>query len=291
MVVVLLIAGIGFVLLGLLGIVAGIPVKEFSFGNTLILAGAVTTCTGMVVLGLWTVVRELRAIAERLEPGKAAMSDGALLGSDTRFVPQEAEEQVFPFGRDPAGAPGSPDAEPATLPPWHEETATRDRARNDPAPELPDPSGKPRRNLLFSSSLRKDRERTELRLSDPAMADPRSTPASTMPPSKSGETPPTSEDGWSQPERGRTADGPLSRRSSRTPSTFSEANAEATGSSRSPSGARNEDASAVSILKSGVVDGMAYTLYVDGSIEAQLPEGTMRFASIDELRAHLDQRS
>jgi hypothetical protein len=41
------------------------------------------------------------------------------------------------------------------------------------------------------------------------------------------------------------------------------------------------------ILKSGVVDGMGYTLYVDGSIEAELPNGTLRFASINELRDHL----
>ncbi|MDA9492084.1 hypothetical protein XI08_24145, partial [Bradyrhizobium sp. CCBAU 11361] len=47
----------------------------------------------------------------------------------------------------------------------------------------------------------------------------------------------------------------------------------------------------VTVLKSGIVDGMAYSLYSDGSIEAQMPEGMMRFASIDELRAHLDQRS
>jgi hypothetical protein len=47
---------------------------------------------------------------------------------------------------------------------------------------------------------------------------------------------------------------------------------------------------AVTVLKSGVVDGMAYSLYSDGSIEAQMPEGMMRFASIDELRAHLDHR-
>jgi hypothetical protein len=45
----------------------------------------------------------------------------------------------------------------------------------------------------------------------------------------------------------------------------------------------------VAILKSGVVDGMGYTLYVDGSIEAELPQGTLRFASIDELRSHLEQ--
>jgi hypothetical protein len=46
---------------------------------------------------------------------------------------------------------------------------------------------------------------------------------------------------------------------------------------------------AASILKSGVIDGMAYTLYTDGSIEAQLPQGTMHFASIEELRLHLER--
>ena len=45
----------------------------------------------------------------------------------------------------------------------------------------------------------------------------------------------------------------------------------------------------VSILKSGVVNGMPYTLYSDGSIEAQLPEGTLRFGSITELRNHIEQ--
>jgi hypothetical protein len=45
----------------------------------------------------------------------------------------------------------------------------------------------------------------------------------------------------------------------------------------------------VTILKSGVVDGMAYTLYSDGSIEAQLPQGMLRFGSITELRNHIEQ--
>ena len=45
----------------------------------------------------------------------------------------------------------------------------------------------------------------------------------------------------------------------------------------------------VSVLKSGVVDGMAYTLYSDGSIEAELPQGTIRFGSITELRNHIEQ--
>jgi hypothetical protein len=46
----------------------------------------------------------------------------------------------------------------------------------------------------------------------------------------------------------------------------------------------------LSILKSGVIDEMAYTLFTDGSIEAQMPDGTMRFSSIEDLRRHLDQQ-
>jgi hypothetical protein len=33
---------------------------------------------------------------------------------------------------------------------------------------------------------------------------------------------------------------------------------------------------------------MAYTLYSDGSIEAQLPQGTLRFGSITALRDHIE---
>ena len=75
---------------------------------------------------------------------------------------------------------------------------------------------------------------------------------------------------------------PVAAARPRTPLTFDETNA---------APARNEDQPAVTVLKSGIVDGMAYSLYSDGSIEAQMPEGMMRFASIDELRAHLDQRA
>lgn len=52
-----------------------------------------------------------------------------------------------------------------------------------------------------------------------------------------------------------------------------------------------DDMGPPAILKSGVVDGMAYTLYADGSIEAQLPQGTVRFGSIAELRAHIENNS
>jgi hypothetical protein len=44
------------------------------------------------------------------------------------------------------------------------------------------------------------------------------------------------------------------------------------------------------VYKSGVIDGMAYTLFMDGSIEAELPHGKVRFASVDELQKYLTTR-
>ena len=41
------------------------------------------------------------------------------------------------------------------------------------------------------------------------------------------------------------------------------------------------------VYKSGVIDGMAYTLFMDGSIEAELPQGRVKFGSIDELQKYL----
>jgi hypothetical protein len=285
MIVLLLIAGIGFLLAGLLGIVVGIPVKEFSFGNTLILAGAVATCTGMIMLGLWTVVRELKNIALRLDPDATTARLGTPLLPPTASAArdQAPENNSFLFSRDQPIPANAGDAEPAAQPsppPWREETAARDRMRNE-APPAP---AKQRRNLLFSSSSRKERERAEARTTDPSAVDSRSEPAGGPPPA-------SFEDAWPQQERSRTADAPPQRRSARAPSTFSEPNPGAAGVDRSPSAARHEDQPPVTVLKSGVVDGMAYSLYSDGSIEAQMPEGMMRFASIEELRAHLDQRS
>jgi hypothetical protein len=136
---------------------------------------------------------------------------------------------------------------------------------------------------LFSSSSRKERERAAAVRTDPASPDPASAP----PVAAAGATPPASfEEAWPQSERTR-SDAALRR--DRTPTTFAEPNT-APAPDRQPPVARSEEPPPVTVLKSGVVDGMAYSLYSDGSIEAQMPEGMMRFASIDELRSHLDQR-
>jgi len=44
---------------------------------------------------------------------------------------------------------------------------------------------------------------------------------------------------------------------------------------------------AATVYRSGVIDGMAYSLFMDGSIEAELPTGRVKFATIDELQQYL----
>ena len=287
MVVGMLVAGICLVLAGLLAIGFGIPVKEFSFGNTLILIGAMAACTGAIMLALAMAVRELKTIARRLGAGLPEPRGEVTVRP---VLPPGAARDAAPgdggmlFSRDdPAGA----GAEPPPPPPWQDEAGARDRPlEQEPEPAEP-PAPKAKRNLLFSSTSRKERERAQSRTSEPLppdmlSADIRPNPADAPPPAEPAEPPPASfDDAWPKPERGRQGDIPPQRRSARPPPA-----PEANGAP-----ARTGDQPAVTVLKSGVVDGMAYSLYSDGSIEAQMPEGMMRFASIDELRSHLDQRA
>ncbi|WGD49695.1 DUF308 domain-containing protein [Bradyrhizobium sp. CB1650] len=271
----LLIVGIFAILAGLLAILFGIPVKEFSFGNTLILAGAIGVCSGMLLIGFYVVVQELKGIARRLA--------NLMVPSDVRVRP------VLPPGLAPMAeatpAPAMKAAEPA--PPWLDDAAARERSRLEApsAPEAPPPEAPRRRNLLFTSTSRKERERAEGKAAEGLPPQP---PAESATPAAPEAPPASFDDAWPRPDRMRPAEPAASRRpAQRSLSAFSEVVPPAPAPEPPPP----TEQPPVTVLKSGVVDGMAYSLYSDGSIEAQMPEGMMRFASIDELRAHLDQRS
>jgi len=278
----MLVAGIGCLLAGLLAIGFGIPINEFGLGNTLILAGAITACSGLIILSLWVAVRELKGIA-----GLGPVSALDLKGNASQRAALEYPADAEGGGTVPHAdamddeQPGGPPPLPPSAP-WVEEAASRDRPRQEARSQLaPEPPAKPRRNLIFSSTSRRERERNQVRADDAAVAEPA---AAAAPPAEVNEVPPASfDDAWPKSERARPADVPPQRRAARNPSTFSEPVA-----ARQPPAVESQPP--VTVLKSGVVDGMAYSLYSDGSIEAQMPEGMMRFASIDELRAHLDQR-
>ncbi|MBI5318892.1 DUF308 domain-containing protein [Bradyrhizobium sp.] len=267
MLMVLLGAGIGLLLVGLGALGYGIQYKEFGLGNTLIVAGAVSACSGFLMAGLWAVARELQHISQRLGSGAVASAQPAFpaFPAEPSLAPALAPSPPLPR----AAAEAAP-ADDGAAPPWVE-------GRSDAEPPPPAeaaPAPKPRRNLLFTSTSRKERERAAARASEPLAPDLLSAdlrpnpPAVDAPPVEpAAPQPPSFEDAWPKSER--------MRRSGRGPA---------------PDAASPAPAPQVTVLKSGVVDGMAYSLYSDGSIEAQMPEGMMRFASIDELRAHLDQR-
>jgi hypothetical protein len=287
----LLIAGAVAALAGLGAIALGIPVKEFSFGNTMILSGSMGVCTGLILFGLSMVLGELRVIAHRLRLRVASETNSKALqlpGDETENPPADIAagpvEDVWREGSTPRGR--GRQSEFRTLPPAEFES----EAEPDADPIAPEPASKPKRNLLFATASRKERERAE---KEKWATD---TPAGEFRSSPLGETdfgeqpmadpvvpgaPPMFEDSWPKPERIRPPEPPPLRRAARAAPAFGDP------ASRP---ARNNEPPAVNVIKSGVVDGMAYSLYSDGSIEAQMPEGMMRFGSIDQLRSHLDRR-
>ncbi len=290
----LLIAGIFAVVAGLLTILFGFSVREFSLGSTLIISGTIGVCSGMLLAGLHVVVTELKGIARRLA--------GSIAPSEVRVRPVlPGLEMPGALLREPPPAPAArvePPPPPAAGPlPWQSEAAARERPRVEapPEPEAPAPPAAPeaprRRNLLFASSSRKERERAEAKAAEGSPQPPHEEPAglgAAEPPSASFD------DAWPKPDRMRPPEPPAASRRPppRSPSTFAEAAPPpAIEPPPAPEPPPPPEQVPVTVLKSGIVDGMAYSLYSDGSIEAQMPEGMMRFASIDELRAHLDQRS
>src|SRR5215469_10092075 len=96
MIIVLQAVGALAALIGVVTIGIGIPVKEFSFGNTLIVAGTLGLCTGLILLGLSVLAVELRLVARRL-----AVSNGR--SADPRARPTLP---AFPAAGPAAAAPG-----------------------------------------------------------------------------------------------------------------------------------------------------------------------------------------
>jgi len=282
----LLIAGIVAAVAGLLAVAFGFSVREFSLGSTLIISGTIGVCSGMLLTGLYVVVLELKGIGRRLA-GAAAQSEVRVRPVLPGLATPSAPEPAPAMRAEPMAPPA-----PAAPPPWQGEAPARERPRVEPPPpaepEAAPPPAAPeaprRRNLMFASTSRRERERAEAKAAE-GTPPQRTEPAAPVAP----DAPPASfDDAWPKADRLRAPEPPAASRrpAPRSPSTF----AEAAPTPPPPAPEPEPEQAAVTVLKSGIVDGMAYSLYSDGSIEAQMPEGMMRFASIDELRAHLDQR-
>ncbi len=299
MMVVLLVAGIGLLLAGLVAIGFGIPINEFSFGNTLISPVRWPLAPGCCcsASGPRYGVEEDCAAAGPVPPRNPPRKPGAT-GRQAARRAQAAENSGFRSAatsrerKKPAVRNRARGHPPPSPPPWRARpcraSARRTTALCAGAAE-PAPAAKPRRNLLFSSSSRKERERAQARI--------RSFHGRSSFRAGGSSAGSRNSRGAARVVRGCLAEvgtfADADSAAARAPPDavdFDRKHPAAASADRYPPAVRNEEPAQVTVLKSGVVDGMAYSLYSDGSIEAQMPEGMMRFASIDELRAHLDQR-
>jgi hypothetical protein len=296
------IAAVGIAMIGF-----GIPINEFSLGNTLIIAGTTACVGGLIVTGLGAAIRQLNRIAESqtshaaLRPTRvsesleAAPARTTAASSRPSFPPRPRNTPM----REARGADGGLDRARPAFPAG---------SRNDFAPPMVDEN-----EDVPLSPLAPPRSPAQTQpLSTEAAMEIRSSRSSDTRPRSAGEgarklAPDTT---TAAPASGRATERPPPEgfdtvwpADSRVPREAREevvhppradpmAQARSNGEQAprpAPSHARMAEPVAVSILKSGVVDGMAYTLYTDGSIEAELAQGVVRFASIEELRNHLEK--
>jgi hypothetical protein len=288
MAILLLSVGTLALVAGLVMVGFGIPINEFSFGNTLISAGTTAAVGGLIIIALGVTVGQLRRIAELLtgqfsdrfsqsmdlpeDVSSVGGPPGVAVSPRSRFeanlgqvpsaplnVARDAGQEQPPVLRNPEEAPLAVEDEISLSPPQPTGASV--------SPGIP-------ANLSGRSSASQNQELAAgwrptsshsqgvpLRPFEPAKFDAM-WPAEPKPPKAK-----VDEAKQSPPARDPVASAPK------------------------PSDPEVAKPRAVAILKSGVVDGMGYTLYVDGSIEAELPQGTLRFASIHELRSHLEKNS
>lgn len=303
----------------------GFPDREFSFGNTLILVGTIAGASGLILVGLGAVVSHLKQLIDTgaaqpatqprrpAEAFEAAPSPRPPAGRipfppkpklETRppavmpaELPPKAEpvsvaaptlpnpdEPPVEVAEEVSLSPLQPPPRPTAEPDLPEEPIGEIEPREGFDKEWPAPAPAPERRSLFGFG-RPERQPVE---PPPRMAEP--PPRMAEPPARMAEPPAR----MAEPPA-RMAEEPLPKIEEMPPEPEAPAAPPAPEPVAEPEPVAAEAASEksrdVAILKSGVVDGMGYTLYVDGSIEAELPQGTLRFASINELREHLEQNT
>lgn len=251
---ILLFLGVVSVAAGVGMVIFGIPDSAFGLGNTLIMSGVFAIIGGFVLVGLGSIVSQLRRIREAIEAQQLGAS-----GRPERPVALD----------DPVRPPVL-----AAPPSFGDDRPTKPRpaevAVAEPRPGPPGTLGL--KDPLTGTSVAAP--------SEPAVASPGIAPDVRVTPepiARKTEWPHVDSADRTAHEavRPRDLSGAASPREAVPPAPSSESTPEPV-------------AAAPTILKSGVIEGMAYTLYSDGSIEAELARGgMMRFGSIPELRAYL----
>jgi len=251
----------------------GIPINEFSFGNTLIIAGTTAVVGGLIVIAIGAAVGRLQRILETLAARPPVRPSRPL----QMFEPPAGSRAAPMPDRIPATPKPRPDAAVRQAHTPMDAPAATDTVFEEPPAS---PVAPTLRNPDIPVTLV---EEFEVK----AYEDVSLSPRHSMPtPADLDEPAPPPQERQSQtnyfdtmwPAEPKPAKHPVIGEPEPKPDL-------------APAPAPDAHSEAPAILKSGVVDGMGYTLYVDGSIEAELPHGTLRFASINELREHLAKNS
>jgi hypothetical protein len=287
--ILLFVIGAIAVMAGVALVAFGIPINEFSFGNTLIVSGTTAATGGLIVIGLGAAVSQLHRIAEMLAgrtPARAprphetpeAAQEVPIAAPPATHVPFPPRERPEPSVRKLPEPSEPPLAPPAGLGETSPAQYFGPTLRNPEAPPLAaedDVSLSP--STRGSGATEQGREPVE---------PPKRPPWS---PTPQRELPASDFDAMWPPEP-KPPRGPVGSEGPAMPR-FEHPPREPVAPPEIPVPPAASPPRTAAILKSGVVDGMAYTLYVDGSIQAELPQGTLRFASIEELRSHLDRNA
>jgi hypothetical protein len=285
-------------LAGLALVATGAIPHEAMFDSDSLTPGAIALVGGLLLIGIGVTVRELRRIERVLanRPARAVQFEEGQVADlgEASSQPRIPLPPKLTTSTTPAGAVAAAlSVEDATS----EHLRTKIPALNQGEAEPAFPAGDPAtlsRLPLPPENLKERRESGAKGYSGNGATPPRSLPDVEARPRLSGA--PATPRG-----RGLNALWPGGQRREQTAA----AHAQAAVARALPAGgpalasealsdavaAPSHKAAAVSILKSGVIEGMAYTLYSDGSIEAQLPQGTLRFGSIAALRDHIESQS
>jgi hypothetical protein len=299
--VVLLVLGGVTAVAGLVLVASGLTIRDGAFDTEVLTPGTIAIVGGLLLVGLGFLVRELRRIeqvlATRQMPRVARAEEALAIETSSEpamLVPPPMptiEPQVAATGRTAAEAPAS--VEDMSLEPVRAKFPTIPRVENGRFTEAADVSLALREAAGLGESVAAVRSvanagRATNGVAASARIVPRAEgkPRPVAPPSKAKASmfntfwpAPPRRDGQTPAQRAASTplpavhEPPLPPEPVQAPPPLPEAPAAA---------------AAVSVLKSGVVEGMAYTLYSDGSIEAQLPQGTLRFGSISALRSHIE---
>ncbi|HEY6022643.1 MAG TPA: hypothetical protein VIV34_00520 [Pseudolabrys sp.] len=278
------------VVAGLVMIGFGIPINEFSFGNTLISAGTTAAVGGLIIIGLGVAVGQLRRIAEALGDQASARLSHPVEDIEASAAPRAVPAQGrIPYPQRAKAEPFSVESGASPL----ASSLAEDRAESF-APTLPNPDEE---SVRVEDDISLSPQQPQASTAPlPGMFEKRSEPLpdwrASPPPPPAPPRPQSANFDAMWPAEARPAKGSAAGE----PKLESRLEPKSDMQPRDISAAKGAEPDVqkprtVAILKSGVVDGMGYTLYVDGSIEAELPQGTLRFASINELRSHLEKNS